>query len=147
MSIDAYLWFKFLHFAAFISWMAVLFYLPRLYVYHAENIDNKDFVIRVKYMEKMLFHAIGWIAMGLTIFSAIMLIMAKPGLLKEGYFHLKMTAGALMIAYHFWLFYYLKKFEKDECKKSGKYFRTLNEIPTILMFVILYAMIIMPFKM
>ena len=49
MSVDAYLWFKFLHFAAFISWMAVLFYLPRLYVYHAENIDNKDFVIRVKY--------------------------------------------------------------------------------------------------
>lgn len=147
MSVDAYLWFKFLHFAAFISWMAVLFYLPRLYVYHAENIDNKDFVIRVKYMEKMLFHAIGWIAMGLTIFSAIMLITAKPWLLKEGYFHLKMTAGALMIAYHFWLFYYLKKFEKDECKKSGKYFRALNEIPTILMFVILYAMIIMPFKM
>lgn len=147
MSVDAYLWFKFLHFAAFISWMAVLFYLPRLYVYHAENIDNKDFVIRVKYMEKMLFHAIGWIAMGLTIFSAIMLIIAKPELLKEGYFHLKMTAGALMIAYHFWLFYYLKKFEKDECKKSGKYFRALNEIPTILMFVILYAMIIMPFKM
>lgn len=147
MSVDAYLWFKFLHFAAFISWMAVLFYLPRLYVYHAENLDNKDFVIRVKYMEKMLFHAIGWIAMGLTIFSAIMLIIAKPGFLKEGYFHLKMTAGALMIAYHFWLFYYLKKFEKDECKKSGKYFRALNEIPTILMFVILYAMIIMPFKM
>lgn len=147
MSVDAYLWFKFLHFAAFISWMAVLFYLPRLYVYHAENIDNKDFVIRVKYMEKMLFHAIGWIAMGLTIFSAIMLIMAKPELLKEGYFHLKMTAGALMIAYHFWLFYYLKKFEKDECKKSGKYFRALNEIPTVLMLVILYAMLIMPFKM
>lgn len=147
MSIDAYLWFKFLHFAAFISWMAVLFYLPRLYVYHAENIDNKDFVIRVKYMEKMLFHAIGWIAMGLTIFSAIMLIIAKPELLKEGYFHLKMTAGALMIAYHFWLFYYLKKFEKDECKKSGKYFRALNEIPTVLMLVILYAMLIMPFKM
>lgn len=122
MSVDAYLWFKFLHFAAFISWMAVLFYLPRLYVYHAENLDNKDFVIRVKYMEKMLFHAIGWIAMGLTIFSAIMLIIAKPELLKEGYFHLKMTAGALMIAYHFWLFYYLKKFEKDECKKAVNIF-------------------------
>lgn len=146
MSYDAYLWFKFLHFAAFISWMAMLFYLPRLYVYHAENLDCKEFVERVKYMERMLFHAIGWIAMGLTIFSAAMLIIAKPELMKMGYFHLKMTAGLLMVAYHFWLFYYMKKFEKNECKKSGKYFRALNEVPTLLMFVILYAMLIMPFK-
>ncbi|MBO7370027.1 MAG: CopD family protein, partial [Campylobacter sp.] len=49
-------------------------------------------------------------------------------------------------AYHFWLYYYLKKFEKGECNKNGKFFRALNEIPTLIMFVILYAMLIMPYK-
>lgn len=147
ISYDAYLWFKFLHFASFISWMAVLFYLPRLYVYHAENLEKKEFVGVVKYMEKMLFHAIGWIAMGLTIFSAVVIIVGhKPDLMKVGYFHVKLLAGVLLVIYHFWLYYYMIKFEKDSCKRSGKYFRALNEIPTLLMFVILYAMLIMPFK-
>ncbi|MBQ3674906.1 MULTISPECIES: protoporphyrinogen oxidase HemJ [unclassified Campylobacter] len=147
MSYNAYLWFKFIHFAAFISWMAMLFYLPRLYVYHAENKDKPEFVSVVKTMEKMLFHAIGWIALGLTLFSAIVIIVfAKPELMKMGYFHLKLLCGVLMIAYHFWLYYYLKKFEKGECNKNGKFFRALNEIPTLIMFVILYAMLIMPYK-
>lgn len=143
----SYQWLKFLHFAAFISWMAVLFYLPRLYVYHAENLDNKEFVRVIKYMEKMLFHAIGWIAMGLTILSAVLIIVGfKPELMQMGYFHLKLLAAVLMVGYHFWLFYYLKKFEKGDVRKSGKFFRALNEVPTILMLIILYAMLIMPFK-
>ncbi|WP_297573375.1 CopD family protein [uncultured Campylobacter sp.] len=146
ISHNAYLWMKFLHFAAFISWMAVLFYLPRLYVYHAENRDNKVISEQLKYMEKMLFHAIGWIAMVLTILSAVVIIIgSKPDLMRLGYFHLKLLAGALMVAYHFWLWYYLIKFEKNSCFRSGKYFRALNEVPTILMFIILYAMLIMPF--
>ncbi|MBP3224142.1 CopD family protein [Campylobacter sp. JMF_01 NE2] len=140
----SYYWFKFIHFVGFISWMAMLFYLPRLYVYHAENLDNPNFVKVVKKMEKMLYHAIGWIALAVTIFSAVMLILLNPGLMKMGYFHLKLLCAVLMVAYHFWLHYYLIKFEKDACKKSGKYFRALNEIPTILMIGILYAMLIMP---
>ena len=147
MSFDAYLWFKFIHFAGFISWMAMLFYLPRLYVYHSENSQNADFVKVVKKMEKMLFNAIGWIALIVTLFSGLVIVIfVKPELMKMGYFHLKLTCAILMIAYHFWLFYYLKKFEKDECKKSGKYFRALNEVPTVIMLAILYAMLIMPFK-
>ena len=122
MSYNAYLWMKFIHFAAFISWMAMLFYLPRLYVYHAENKDNKDFVKVVKVMEKMLFNAIGWIAMGLTVFSALVIIIfVKPELMSQGYFHLKLLCGVLMIAYHFWLFYYLKKFEKANVTKVANF--------------------------
>ncbi len=147
MSYNAYLWMKFLHFGAFISWMAVLFYLPRLYVYHAENLNNAEFVKVCKKMEKMLFHAIGWIAMGLTILSGtIIIIGAKPELMKAGYFHLKLLCGAILIGYHFLLWWYLKKFEKDQCFKSGKFFRILNEVPTIIMLGILYAMIIMAYK-
>lgn len=143
MSYNAYLWIKFLHFTAFTSWMAMLFYLPRLYVYHAENLEKQEFVSLVKYMERMLFHAIGWIAMILTILSGVLIIVGyKPDLMAEGYFHIKLLAGVLMILYHFWLWYYMKQFEKNACNKSGKYFRALNEVPTILMLVIFYAMIV-----
>lgn len=145
MSYNAYLWMKLIHYAAFISWMAVLFYLPRLYVYHAENLDKPEFVALAKYMEKMLFHAIGWIAMIFTILSGVIIIIgSKPELMSMGYFHLKLLCGVLLVAYHFWLWYYLKKFEKDQCFRSGKFFRILNEGPTVLMFGILYAMLIMP---
>lgn len=147
MSDQAYLWMKFLHFAAFISWMAVLFYLPRLYVYHAENMDKPEFVKVVKYMEKMLFHAIGWIAMVLTVLSGVIIIVGyNPALMQEGYIHLKLLCGALMVGYHFLLWYYLIKFKKDECKRSGRFFRILNEGPTVLMLGILYAMLIMRFQ-
>ena len=140
----SYFWFKFVHFAGFISWMAMLFYMPRLYVYHAENLDKPDFVKVVKKMERMLYHAIGWIAMAVTVFSGVMLIVLNPGLMKLGYFHLKLLAGILLVCYHLWLYYYMYKFEKNECRRSGKYFRAINEGPTILMFIILYAMLIMP---
>ena len=78
----SYYWFKFVHFAGFISWMAMLFYMPRLYVYHAENLDKPDFVKVVKKMERMLYHAIGWIAMAVTVFSGAMLIILNPGLMN-----------------------------------------------------------------
>lgn len=147
MSYQAYLWVKFIHYCGFISWMAVLFYLPRLYVYHAENLDKPEFIEVCKYMEKMLFHAIGWIALLLTLLSGIIIIVGfNPGLLKDGFMHVKLLFATLLIMYHFLLWYYLIKFQNDECTKSGKYFRIINEIPTLIMFGILYAMIIMRYQ-
>ena len=144
MTVHASPWIGFLHFAAFISWMAMLFYMPRLFVYHAENIDKPDFVKVVSKMERMLFNAIGWIALALTVFSGVLLILKNPGLMQAGYFHLKLTAALAMVVYHFVLMYYMKQFERGTCHKSGKFFRALNEIPTLIMFVILYAMLVMP---
>ena len=142
MSYNSYLWLKFIHYAAFISWMAMLFYQPRLFVYHAENRDNPEFVKVVKKMERLLFNAIGWIAFIFTILSGLaIIIFVKPDLMKVGYFHLKLTCALLLVIYHFVLFYYLKQFEKDKCTKNGKFFRILNEIPTLIMLGILYAMI------
>lgn len=146
MSYNAYLWFKFIHFAAFISWMAMLFYQPRLYVHHIENIDNKDFVKVVKKMEKLLFNSIGWVGLAFTLFSGLMiLIFIKPDLMKVGYFHIKLTCALVLVIYHFVLFYYLKQLEHDKCKRSGRFFRILNEIPTVIMLIILYAMINMAY--
>ncbi|RUT49270.1 protoporphyrinogen oxidase HemJ [Campylobacter fetus] len=143
MSYEAYLWVKWLHYAAFISWMAMLFYQPRLYVYHAEHIQNHGFVDVVKIQESKLYNGIGWIAMIITILSGLsILIFAKPELMKQGYFHMKLLFVIILVAYHFSLGYYLKQFKNNRCTKSGKFFRMYNEVPTIIMFIILYAMIV-----
>lgn len=144
----SYEWIKWWHFAAFISWMAMLFYQPRLYVYHAENIDNKDYIKVLKKQEMMLFHGIGWIAMGVTYISAIaILVFYKPDLMMVGYFHIKLTCVLVMTAYHFSLWHFMEKFKKDQCKLSGKFFRAYNEVPTIIMFIMLWAMLVKPYEM
>ncbi|ASM34450.1 transmembrane protein [Campylobacter sputorum subsp. bubulus] len=144
----SYEWIKWWHFAAFISWMAMLFYQPRLFVYHAENIDNKDYIKVLKKQERMLFHGIGWIAMIVTYISAIaIIVLYKPDLMSLGYFHIKLTCGVVMTAYHLSLWYFMIKFDKNECKLSGKFFRAYNEVPTIIMFIILWAMLVKPYEM
>ncbi|ANE33295.1 transmembrane protein [Campylobacter hyointestinalis] len=143
MSFETYLWIKWLHYAAFISWMAMLFYQPRLFVYHAEHIQNNGFTDVVKIQESKLYNGIGWIAMGVTLLSGLaILIFAKPELMKAGYFHIKLLCVVVLIAYHFSLGCYLKQFKENRCKKSGKFFRMYNEVPTIIMFIIIYAMIV-----
>lgn len=143
ISPNTYYWLRFWHFMAFISWMAVLFYLPRLFVYHAENIDNKHYCEVVKIQERKLFHGIGWIAMIVTIVTGVAIwLLAKPDLIRLGYFHIKLTCAVLLIIYHFSLWHYLKQFAADNCFKSGKFFRFYNEVPTIIMAFIVYAMII-----
>ena len=143
MSFETYLWIKWLHYAAFISWMAMLFYQPRLFVYHAEHIQNNGFTDVVKIQESKLYNGIGWIAMGVTLLSGLaILIFAKPELMKAGYFHIKLLCVVVLIAYHFSLGCYLKQFKENRCKKSGKFFRMYNEVPTIIMFSIIYAMIV-----
>lgn len=144
----SYEWIKWWHFAAFISWMAMLFYQPRLFVYHAENIDNKDYIKVLEKQERMLFHGIGWIAMIITYISAIaIIVLYKPDLMSVGYFHIKLTCAVVMTAYHLSLWYFMEQFKKGECKLSGKFFRAYNEVPTIIMFIILWAMLVKPYEM
>lgn len=138
-----YIWLKFIHYLAFISWMAMLFYLPRLFVYHAENLENFDFIKVIKIQERKLYNGIGWIAMIVSIASGLAIFFIyKPELIQMGYFHIKLLCAVLLVAYHFSLGYYLGQFSKDKCKKSGKFFRAYNEIPTLIMAFIIYAMIV-----
>jgi putative membrane protein len=114
-----------------LSWMAMLFYLPRLYVYHQENSDKKEFLEIVKIQELKLYKYIGAPAMWATIISGILLIVANPSLMSQGWFHAKLTVLILLVAYSFSLEYYRKQLENDTCKRSGKFFRAYNEVPTI----------------
>ena len=141
-----YLWIKAIHIIFMVSWMAVLFYLPRLFVYHAENKDNKEFVKIVKIMEKRLFYAIGIPAFVITLITGLSMIFMSPELFKSGgWLHAKLTLVAVLIAYFFHNEYVRRKFERDECEKSGKFFRIYNEIPTVLLILIVILVIVRPF--
>lgn len=143
MSAEGYYWLRFFHFAAFVSWMAMLFYLPRLFVYHAEHIENKAFCEVIKIQERKLYNGIGWIAMFGTAGTGLAIwLLAKPDLIAQPYFHVKLVCAALMVAYHLSLGHYMKLFREDRCFKPGKFFRVYNEVPTIIMCVILYEMVV-----
>jgi putative membrane protein len=139
-----YDWILWFHVISFVSWFAVLFYLPRLFVYHAENIENRGFVEVVKIQEMKLFKYIGVPSMWATIISGSYLAY-ELGLSGNGWLHAKIFFVVLLVAYFFSMDKYRKEFLEDRCVKSGKFFRIYNEIPTILMLVIVAMVVLKPF--
>ncbi|MCV3382034.1 protoporphyrinogen oxidase HemJ [Campylobacter sp. IFREMER_LSEM_CL2127] len=141
-----YLWIKMVHYLAFVSWMAGLFYLPRLFVYHTEHKDNKGFVEVVKIQERKLYFYIQTPAMIATAITGSLMMMAnKDVLMVGGYMHAKLTCALLLIIYHLQNYYYYRQLQNDTCQKSGKFFRAYNEIPTILFIIIAIMMVVRPF--
>lgn len=134
---EYYTWILTFHVVAFMSWMAMLFYLPRLFVYHVENSEKKEFVEIVKIQEFKIYKYIGAPAMWATIASgALMLALNSSILSSGGWMHAKLTVLAFLIVYSFSLEKYRKELATDTCKKSGKFFRMYNEIPTMLAILI-----------
>lgn len=141
-----YLWIKALHILSFLSWMAMLFYLPRLFVYHSENKDNTGFVDVVKVQELKLYKYIGNPAMIATVVTGVVLLVMNPALLKgAGFMHAKITMIILLLGYHFHLNSLRKKLAQGDCNRSGKFFRLYNEVPTILAIFIVVFIVVRPF--
>tara|TARA_Y100001001_G_scaffold160465_1_gene183136 strand:- start:570 stop:1019 length:450 start_codon:yes stop_codon:yes gene_type:complete len=143
--LDHYLWLKALHIISVICWMAGLLYLPRLFVYHVDakkgSKQSEDF----KIMEWRLFKFIMNPAMiAAWVFGGAMLY-ANLGLLSAGWMHAKLTMVILMTGFHHVLLKWLKAFKNDENKKSAKYYRIANEIPTVLMLAIVILAVVKPF--
>ena len=140
-----YLLFKSLHLIAVISWMAGLLYLPRIFVYHAENNTEKNTSEIFKIMEKRLMFYIMTPAMILSWFFGIFLILINEiSITLNLWVQTKLFLVVLLTIYHLFLGYYLKKFALDENKKSAKFFRIINEIPTILLILIVFVIIYKP---
>ena len=127
-----------------VSWFAALFYMPRLFVYHAENIDNEGFVEVVKIMEMKIYKYIGLPAMWATIISGAYLAY-EFGLSGNGWIHAKIFLVVVLMAYFFSLGRYRVQFLNGECKKSGKFFRAYNEVPTLLLLIIVFLVVFKPF--
>ncbi|BAF69318.1 protoporphyrinogen oxidase HemJ [Nitratiruptor sp. SB155-2] len=143
---SAYLWIKAFHVISVISWMAMLFYLPRLFVYHAEHKNNEGFVQVVKIQEHKLYYFIGVPALWASVLSGAAMLAMAPELFHTGlWLHIKLTAALLLIIYHFSLRYFLIRFKEGRCEKNGKFFRIYNEVPTLLMIIIVIMVIVKPF--
>ncbi|HCS22408.1 MAG TPA: protoporphyrinogen oxidase HemJ [Alphaproteobacteria bacterium] len=141
-----YLWFKALHLMALISWMAGIFYLPRLYVYHAEAEKGSELSETFKIMERKLLKVIMNPAMIATWVLGLLMLHANPEIMTgQGWMHAKLTLVLCMSGFHGYLAYTRKVFLRDENKKSHKFYRKINEIPTFLMMAIVILAVVKPF--
>ena len=142
---NTYLTFKALHLIAVISWMAGLLYLPRIFVYHAETRENKGQSETFKLMEKRLYFYIMNPAMILSWIFGVLLIHSQ-GIISLSLLWMKIKLGLVIIltAYHFYLLAVLKDFQIDSNTKSSKFFRVINEVPTILLIIIIFIVIFKP---
>lgn len=138
-----YNWMVWFHILSLISWFAVLFYLPRLFVYHAENAHNAGFVEVVKVMEMKIYKYIGVPAMWATVLSGAYLAYELG--FDGGWLHAKIFFVLILMGYFYSLGYFRNKFLVDDCHKSGKFFRMYNEVPTLLLMVIVAMVILKPF--
>jgi len=140
-----YTWILAFHVMSFTSWMAVLFYLPRLFIYHREHSDNKAFGEVVEVQEYKLYTYIGVPAMWATIISGGVMLYLNPGIFQSGtWMYIKLLVLAFLIAYSFSLEAIRKKLIEDPEYKSGKYFRFYNEVPTLLMIIIVIMVVVKP---
>ncbi len=131
---------------AVMSWMAMLFYLPRLFVYHAENADNEAFIKVAKIQEAKLYNFIGKPAMIATVLSGVIMIALNPAVFfGGGWMHAKIAFVVLLLLYHVDCGRYVRLFRNDSCTKTGKFFRFYNEIPTLLMIGIVIFVVVKPF--
>ena len=142
---NIYLTFKALHLIAVISWMAGLLYLPRIFVYHTENQDEKQIDKVFKIMEFKLYNYIMMPAMILSwIFGLILIGSIGFEQLHSAWLIIKLTLVVVLTIYHFFLGNCLNKFKNDENKYSSRFFRIFNEIPTILLILIVFIVVFKP---
>jgi putative membrane protein len=139
-----YFLFKSLHLISVVSWMAGLLYLPRIFVYHSEasHESQKDIF---KIMEKKLYNYIMMPAMLLSwLFGILLLHSITLSVIFELWMQIKIIAVIILTYYHFTLGKYLNDFAIDKNKKTSKFFRIYNEIPTIVLIVVIFTVIFKP---
>lgn len=145
MLVEYYLWMKSFHLIAVISWMAAMLYLPRLFVYHvyAEkgSVQSETF----KIMERRLLRYIATPAMIVTWILGIVLLTTNPDLMSQGWIHFKILLVFLLSGFHGACAGWMKKFARDENVKSQKFFRIANEIPTVMLIIIVILAVVKPF--
>lgn len=136
---EYYTWILTFHIMAMMSWMAMLFYQPRLYVYHTEHKDKAQFVEVVEIQEYKMYKYIGIPAMWASVISGVVMLVLNPYSLtsdSEPWMYAKLFVVVLLIAYSHSLGYYMKQLKKGNFERSGNFYRAYNEVPTILSLLI-----------
>ena len=141
---NLYLLFKSLHLIAVISWMAGLLYLPRIFVYHSEAYHDSQKEV-FKTMERKLYNYIMMPAMLISwLFGLLLIHNVGFSIFTELWMQIKTTAVIILTYYHFSLGKHVKNFAVDSNQKTSKYFRIYNEIPTIILIVVVFVVIFKP---
>lgn len=137
------LWFKAFHVVFVVTWFAGLFYLPRLFVYHATTTDTIS-LERFKVMERRLY-TIMTIGAVLAALFGVLMLLAAPAYLQLGWVHAKLALVALLIVYHLWCRQLVRVFAEDRNTHSHRWYRWFNEAPSLLLIAIVILAVVKPF--
>lgn len=141
----AMLYVKAFHIIAMVAWFAGLFYLPRLFVYHAEATDSPS-MVRFKVMEKRLYYGITWPAALLTTVLGLLLLKINPSYYFHAHWmHAKLTLVFLLWLYHGLCGHYVRQFARDKKVRGSLFFRIFNEVPTLFLISIVILVVVKPF--
>jgi putative membrane protein len=136
------LWLKALHVISLVTWFAGLFYLPRLFVYHADARDAVG-VERFKVMERRLF-AIMTIGACATLAFGLAMLVAAPVYLAMGWLHIKLMLVGLLIIYHLYCYKFTRAFAQDRNVRTSRWYRMFNELPSLLLVAIVILAVVKP---
>ncbi len=144
--IDAFsLWARAFHIISMVCWFAAIFYLPRLFVYHAMAEDSTSRE-RFKVMERKLYRGIGTPSMIATVFFGVWLFAESPDyFLSSGWFHAKILLVVLLVIYHHACLYFMKQFRRDANTHGHVFYRWFNEVPVLMLVGIVVLVIVKPF--
>lgn len=145
LSYSCFQWIFIAHIIFFTAWMAALWYLPRLFVYHVKAKKGSDLSETLKVMERKLLRIIMNPAMILTIITGLLLSFREVGTWQQGWFHSKLFLVVALLAYHGFLSATRRDFAQDQNHRSVKFYRIINEVPTVLFILIVILVIIKPF--
>ncbi len=141
---DLYGWLKVLHILSLIAWMAAMFYLPRLMVYHVDAAPGSDKSETFKVMERRLLKAIATPAMIATWIFGLLLAW-QGGWFVSGWLHAKLLLVLILSGMHGYLAGAVRRFAADKNTKSARFYRILNEVPTVLLIGIVILVVLKPF--
>lgn len=142
--LDSYLWMKAVHVIAIICWMAGLFYLPRLFVYHSGVSPTSEAAQLFQVMEYRLNKIIIMPSMLLSLATGVFLAMIQQ-VWSSGWLHLKLTCVVVLVVFQHLLSRWRKQLANGTCSRNAPFFRIINEVPTVLLIVIIISVIVKPF--
>jgi putative membrane protein len=137
-----YLWIKALHVVFVVAWFAGLFYLPRLFVYHAAAMDAPGDT-RFKLMERRLFALMTTAGTAAAVFGVTLLVL-QPAWLQQGWLHAKLALVMVLVLYHIWCGRLVSRFREGRNLHSERWYRWFNEAPTLLLFAIVVLAVVKP---
>lgn len=140
-----YLWIKAFHLVAVVTWFAAIFYLPRLFVYHAMAEDDPVGRERFKIMERKLYRGIMTPSAVVTIALGVWLLVLNPAWLQQGWMHAKLLLVALLVGYHIWCGRLVVAFRVDRNTRSHRWYRVFNEVPVLGLAAIIILAVVKPF--